>query len=467
MSKPYHWGRTLTAIGLVAALAGCSGAMSGTKSASAQDANFDASKVGLATKAQAAMAANDLVTAVSLAETAVEYRPQDATFRTLLGNIYLASGRFASAEATYRDSLSLVRAQPQVILKLALVQIAVGKTDEASAMLASAQSIIDPTDLGLALALAGRPDQAIMVLEPAARALGADARTRQNLALAHALGGDWDSARAIAGQDLPADQLDARVDQWMALAKPGQAGAQIASFIGVTPVALDPGQPVRLALNTAQTPTRVAEAPQVMPIAMSAPMPMAMPAPPPVAEAVAPYAEPVEYAAPVVEAAAYVAPAPVEVAAQPAVEAPIAAAPPVKTRAAVAAAPRKSAGLRSPRPALTLAAVRLSQSLPEIRRAAMPNVGRSRAVVQLGAYDARNLIPGAWTRLAAKYGSLGGYTPVTARFESADRTFYRLSVKGFTSDREAMQLCVSLKRAGAKCFVRAISGDAPIRMASR
>ncbi len=111
-----------------------------------------------ATKAQAAMAANDLVTAVSLAESAVEYRPQDASFRALLGNIYLASGRFASAEATYRDSLSLNRAQPQVILKLALVQIALGKADEASAMLASAQSIIDPTDLDLALALAGRPD---------------------------------------------------------------------------------------------------------------------------------------------------------------------------------------------------------------------------------------------------------------------------------------------------------------------
>ncbi|MDQ3077424.1 MAG: tetratricopeptide repeat protein [Pseudomonadota bacterium] len=463
MSKPYHWGRTLTAIGLVAALAGCSGAMSGTKSASAQDANFDASKVGLATKAQAAMAAGNLDTAVSLAESAVEYRPQDPTFRTLLGNIYLASGRFASAEATYRDSLSLNGAQPQVVLRLALAQIALGKAEQASGLLASAQSMLDPADLGLALALAGRPDQAIMVLEPAARALGADSRIRQNLALAHALGGDWDSSRAIAAQDIPADQLAARLDQWMALAKPGQAGAQIATFIGVTPAALDPGQPVRLALNPAQAPTRLAAAEQV-----AAPVAMPLPAPQAVAEAAVPYAAPVEYSAPVVEAAApYLAPAPVEVAASQRLETPVAVASPVEATVQAAAAPRKSAGLRAPRPALTPAAVRLAQSLPDIRRAAMPKIGRSQAVVQLGAYDSRSHIAGAWTRLAAKYSALGDYKPVTARFDSADRTFYRLSVKGFASDREAIQLCASLKRAGGSCFVRAISGDAPIQMASR
>ena len=98
MSKPFHWGRALTAIGLVGALAACSNGMSGANSAS----TYDESKIGLATRAQAALAANDLVTAVTLAESAVEYRPQDPTFRALLGNIYLASGRFSSAEAASR-----------------------------------------------------------------------------------------------------------------------------------------------------------------------------------------------------------------------------------------------------------------------------------------------------------------------------------------------------------------------------
>ena len=455
MSKPYKWGHTLTAIGLVGALAACSNNMSGTKSASA----VDASKVGLATRAQAALATNDLATAVTLAEEAVEYRPTDASFRALLGNIYLASGRFASAEAAYRDSIAIQASQPQVIIKLALVQIALGKSSQASGLLASAQSLLDPTDLGLALALAGRADQAVQVLEPAARAFGADARTRQNLALAYGLAGEWQLSRVVAAQDVPADQLDARIDQWMALAKPGQAGTQVAAFIGIAPAAVDPGQPVRLALNAQAEPTRMAEAA-------------------PVAEVAVPYA------APVAEAVSYVPPAPVAVAAPAVVEAPVVAAAPVEaivpvTPVAIAETPRpvaapkakptlrKSAGLRAPRPALTPAAVRLAQSLPEIRRAAMPRQGRSRAVVQLGAYDSRAYISGAWNRLSAKHGSLKGYTPVTARFVSDKGTFYRLAVKGFGSDSEARALCTSLKRAGGKCFVRAVSGDAPIQFASR
>ena len=46
-------------------------------------------------------------------------------------------------------------------------------------------------------------------------------------------------------------------------------------------------------------------------------------------------------------------------------------------------------------------------------------------------------------------------------------TVYRLSVKGFASDRQAIALCAELKRKGGKCFVRAASGDAPVRFASR
>jgi len=273
MSKAYKWGQALTAVGLVTALAACSGGLSGPRSASSKNGKIDPSKFGLATRAQAALAANDLAGALSFAERAVEHRPQDAAFRALLGNIYLASGRFASAEATYSDSLSLNSNQPQVVLKLALTQIALGKNDQASGLLAAAQSILDPTDLGLALALAGRIDQAVAVLEPAARALGADARTRQNLALAYALGGDWQASRTIAAQDIPADQLDARIDQWLGLTKPGQKSAQIAALIGVTPAASDPGQPVRLALGGTSARVALASSAPAAPIAGPAPMP--------------------------------------------------------------------------------------------------------------------------------------------------------------------------------------------------
>lgn len=449
MSKPNQWGQALTAIGLVTALAACSTGSSRTESASSPGARIDPSKIGLATRAQAALASNDFATALTLAESAVEYRPQEASFRALLGNVYLASGRFASAEQAYRESLSLSSAQPQVILKLALVQVALGKSDQASGLLASAQSLLDPTDLGLALALAGRPDQAVAVLEPAARAIGADARTRQNLALAYGLGGDWQAARTIAAQDLAANEVDARIDQWLGLAKPGQVGAQVAALIGVVPAASDPGQPVRLALYAAAEPTRVAEV-----------------APAPVAA--------VPVAAAMVVEAPYIAP--LEVAAAPVVEAPVFAPAPVVAYVAPAAvaqpkpvaAPRRVVALRAPRPGLTPAAARLSPSLRELRHAALIRpVGRSRAVVQLGAYASRSYISGAWTRAAAKYGALKSFTPVTARYDGPKGTFYRLSVKGFASDRQAIALCSALKRSGGSCFVRAAYNDAPIQLASR
>ena len=449
MARRYHLGHALTAIGLVGALAACSNSLKTANSASA--VTVDPSKVGMAMKAQAALSANDLATALSLGEAAVEYRPKDASFRALLGNIYLASGRYASAERSYHDALTLAAPDPQVVLKYALVQIAQGKTDAAVALLGEAQSLLDPADLGLALALAGRTEDAVAVLEPASRQRGADARTRQNLALAFALGGDWSQARIVAGQDLAADQVEARMAEWLAMAKPGQASAQVASFIGVQPLASDPGQPVRLALATTSSPTRQAavEAPKAAPVAAAVP--------------IAPAPQVAEVAAPVVQAPVFEAPVEFAAVAPPLPAAVIEAAPVAAPRRP---APRKVA-VRAPRPALTHAA--LSQTLPELRRNASLRTGasRSRAVVQLGAFNKREFIAGAWNRAAARHAALRHYTPVTARFDGAKGTFYRLSVKGFASDRQAIDLCNSLKRAGANCFVRAAYNDAPVQLASR
>ncbi len=449
MAKRQYWGKTLTAIGLVGALAACSNSLSGSRNAAT---TVDASKIGLAMRAQAALAGNDLVTALSLGEAAVEHRPNDASFRALLGNIYLASGRYASAERSYHDALTLAAPDPQVVLKYVLVQIAQGKTEKAVAMLGEAQSLLDPADLGLALAIAGRANDAIAVLEPAARMRGADARTRQNLALAHALGGDWQAARIIAAQDLAADQVEARMAEWLKMARPGQASAQVAAFIGVQPVA-DPGQPTRLALARPADATRQAVAvPQPTPVAPAAPLPVAVAFVPPT-EPVEQYAE----AAPLVEHS--IAVAVVEPKADPIVAAP-------RPKAAAAAPVKVTA--KPPRPALS-AGARMTQSLPELRRNANLRLaaGRSRVVVQLGAYDKREYLAGAWNRAAGRHAALRNYTPVTARFDSKKGTFYRLSVKGFGSNREAIQLCTSLKRAGANCFVRDAFNDAPVRLALR
>jgi len=443
MTKSNRLATTLTAVSLVAIVTACAGPGTTPRSASIFGGKVDSANIGLATKAQMALAANDIAGATSLAEKAVEKSPRDAGFRALLGNCYLAGGRFASAEAAYKDSLTLVANQPQIVLKLALIEIAQGKNDEAKYLLAQAQGMLDEADTGLALALAGDPQNAIAVLEPAARAVGADARTRQNLALAYAFAGNWEQAKVVAAQDVSADQLDARIQQWMVLAKPAKASDQVAAFIGVQPVAGDPGQPIRLALNDAEPVRQVANEP-----IGNVPQNLTSTA----TVELAPVAEPASE--PVAVAAAEPTPAPEPVAA-------VAEVTPAPVVPAVA--------VTEARPALSPAAVRLSESMASIRKAAMPRVatGKSHAVVQIGAYSSRDRIAVAWNKVAGKHGSLKRYLPVTARFSGAKGTFYRLAVKGFGSDREAVNLCNSLKRAGSSCFVRTASGDAPVQFASR
>src|SRR5262249_42868531 len=166
---------------------------------------------------------------------------------------------------------------------------------EAVAFLKAGRAVLDASDYGLALALAGRSHEAIAVLEPAARAEGADATVRQNLALAHALSGDWNEARIIAAQDVPAGQLDTRMHQWMQLASPKSASDQLAALVGGTPFAADAGQPVQLALN--KNDTRLAEAapaPAPQEVAQAKPkfVEAAAPAPAPVTAVAVPPAPP-------------------------------------------------------------------------------------------------------------------------------------------------------------------------------
>lgn len=463
MMKSNRLGTTLAAASVLAMATACSGPSANYgRSATSFGGSIDKSNIGLATRAQAALANNDLQQAISLAERAVENTPRDAGFRALLGNCYMAAGRFSSAEAAYKDSLSLMASQPGVILKLALVQISLGKNGEAMALLQDGQDLVDHADLGLAVALAGNPQGAVQVLEPLARQPGADARTRQNLALAYALSGDWGQARVVASQDLAANEVDARVQQWMAMAKPGSQVEQVASFIGFRPAGGDPGQPIRLALNKDDAKVRMAEAAPV-----EAPEPIQQ-----IAE-VQPTPQPVEVAyapAPVVMAAAEKVEAPVVLAdtgssvtvampeAAPAVEAPQPAPRPHKPVLAANAA----------KPGLTPAASRVKDTVANLRRGAIARQsGNSRYVVQLGAYSSKDRVHAAWAKVTSRFGRVGNYTPVSARYNGPKGTFYRLAVKGFASDRDAVKFCASLKSQGRACFVRNVAGDAPVRFAAR
>src|SRR5436190_10762164 len=178
---------------LASMLAGCA-----AQSASGGATSFGGKvgDVGLATRAQIALNSNKVPEAIQLAEQAVAKAPTDAGFRALLGNAYYAAGRFHSAESAFKDSLSLYPNQAQVMLKLALVQVALGKRGDAVATLNVARPALGESNYGLALALAGNTTEAIRVLEPAARGDNADATVRQNLALVYAFAGNWDNARA-------------------------------------------------------------------------------------------------------------------------------------------------------------------------------------------------------------------------------------------------------------------------------
>ena len=130
-------------------------------------------------------------------------------------------------------------------------------------------------------------------------------------------------------------------------------------------------------------------------------------------------------------------------------------------------APKPAARKIVAKPGLSPRAASLSDARLPVRRAALGRPsGNSRSVVQLGAYASRGFVSVAWTKLAAKYPALRGYSPSTARFESSRGTVYRLSVSGFDSGNHAQRMCAALKTKGAACFVRSVAGDVPVRMAS-
>lgn len=479
MNRASRYGTTISSIALAAALAGC--AMSPQPRESIFGSAVDHKNIGIATRAQAALSANQVGEAVELAEQAVANTPSDAGFRALLGNCYFAAGRFASAESAYRDSLALIPVQPQVILKLALVQIAQGKSDQALAVLDEARGGLDPADYGLAVALAGRPDAAVAVLDQAARSSGADGRVRQNLALAYGLSGDWTMARIVAAQDIPPDQVDARIQQWMAMATPSRPSDQVAALTGVTPAA-DPGQPQRLALKSAPASDAMAQLvlPESMAKLQSQPAPQPQPevaefAPPPPALPEPMQVQAAQPAQPQVREAYIPDPAVVAAAQsllQPALEMEIAVAsvPQSEPEAneSPEARPVKAAAVKPARDLPTNfdsppAAARLVAALERPAKAK----GGSFSVVQLGAYSSPQRVSAAWDKLTSRFPALSSYTPMRARFESGKGTVWRLSIKGFATQSEAISRCQTLRSRGGSCFVRRIAGDSPVQFASR
>ena len=386
---------------------------------------------GYARKASALLGKQKWSQAVRYAEAAVVNSPADAGYRMILGNAYLRAGRFESARVTYGDVLSLQPANAKAALNLALAQTALGQWDAARQALDGHASMIAPADRGLAIALAGDPNGAIEVLTAATRAPDADAKTRQNLALALALGGRWQDARTLIGYDMAPAEADARIVEWAKFAHPTSSASQVASLLGITPAA-DPGQPVAIALNAAVSPTQVA------PTQMAAdPIDRFMPGSPettPVAQMATAPSHPV---------AAEVA------VAQTGVNARV-------DNVETAPAPVRLANLIKSQGNYKVR----GDASPVRARAAVPprTPAPGRWYVQLGAYENAAVARDGWTRASRRYAPFAGLTPagMAASVKGAD--YYRLSVGGFAR-ADADRMCRGYRVRGGRCFVRQQAGD--------
>ncbi|MEG3124760.1 SPOR domain-containing protein [Sphingomonas sp. GB1N7] len=395
--------------------------------------------------ARKALAGDNALAAVKFGEAAVSYDPGVVAYRLVLGQAYLKAGRFTSARAAFSDALVLEPTNGKAALNLALAEIAEGNWDGARHTLDANAATIPVSDRGLAIALAGDPASAVELLEPAVRAPDADAKTRQNFALALALAGRWQDAKTVAAMDVSPGDLDARILQWAAFANPKSASDQVASLLGVTPV-VDPGQPVALALNANKNVAVAAVAP------VDAFMPKAQPEAAAVATAmgtpVVPAAEPV----PVMASVSSVSFAPRREIVQ------------VLPARAVSTIPAK----RESAPGAAIANVfvaksRTATSAFVIPKAKAAPVGAAVATakgsyfVQLGAFENAAVAKDAWGR-ASRISKFGGRAPSGAQFASKSGNFYRLSVGGFTRE-DADKTCRSYRAKGGHCFVRTGAGD--------
>jgi Flp pilus assembly protein TadD len=373
----------------------------------------------LAAKAGKAIANHKGDKAVEYAEAAVALQPKDVGYRVLLGQSYFQAGRFASAHQAFADVLTLDPNNASAALNLALAETAEGDWVSARATLNDHAATIPAADRGLALALAGDPKGGVAVLLPAAQQQGADAKTRQNLALAFALAGDWRDARVVVSMDLSPAKVDERLGQWAQFVSPHHPADQVAALLGVTP-SRDPGQPVALALNAASVPVVLADN---------------QPSPAPAADTSSP---------------AVVEPAPTA----PAV--------PAKQVAQVVFGPRHEVVQQLPASPTPAVAPRLARGKAPIVEhagsAATPSFASGTYYVQLGAYDNAGVAHDGWVRATRRLPALAGQIPQGMSFTQNGASFYRLSVGGFSKD-DARRLCGQYHARGGRCFIRTGAGD--------
>ncbi len=443
-------------------------------------------------KAQAALEKGKADKAIKHAEAAVLAEPRNSGFRALLGAAYLEAGRFEAAATSFGDAIELGDQDPRTVLSYALAKTAIGDQASAIEVLSDWEGAINPADLGLAFSLAGKPERGVHVLVNALRSGQNSAKVRQNLAYSYALAGNWRGARVMAAEDVPADQLDARLSDWAATSKPEDVQLRVANLLRVQPsnaggvpahLALSnfPGQQAMVAEAALQAdgarelsdadlveapaqerkPVTVAKKTEAKPnptvssiLAATTsnpvvqPLPSAKPAPKPVAKA--PVAKPAVAKQTVAKPAASNAPRFV-------------------SNAVVQTVPKKTAEERkAPR--------RVSKKVPQRRMAATRSASSDKSanthMVQLGSFENRAVAKAKWSEFKKRFPSLKGHDVVITKAEVNGKIFYRLAAAGF-GPRSARAMCGAVKSSGRGCFAYAKSNppkgaiDSGVRIAAR
>ena len=408
--------------------------------------------------AEKALAAKDAPKAIQIAEAAVAASPDKADYRTLLGRAYLLDGRFASARTAFEDALTLGATDGRSIVNLALIHVAQGDQTAAQRLLGAHVDQLTAADYGLAMAMAGNPDEAIRVLSQAIHAPTAGAKERQNLAYAYALSGQWTEARQVATLDLaPADALK-RVTVWAQNAQAGAESQRVIAMMGVAPRSDDAGLPVRLALGHSQpAPAQMADA---APATDFTPVPL---------DAAAPESalEPAPASAPAV------APVPALASQDEAkVAVPDFIPAPRKPMRAAVAAPVQATLSQAPLSPLLRATPNLLMkgNIPGARTVALwqpVDAAKGSAwLVQIGAFSSPQSARAGWTQAVRGNERLGLFPQVITQANINGRNFHRVAIAGFGDRAGAVRLCDSVRAQGGSCFVRMGGPEAaPIRWA--
>ncbi len=387
-----------------------------------------------ARQAQLALRNGKTSDAIRFAEGAVLAAPHSGENRLILARAYMQDGRFSAASSAYEDARKLTDFQSDNIINYALAKIAEGDRAGAVEWLAGQAGRLSPSDLGLALALAGDHDGALFVLGDAARRGDASAQTRQNLSLALALAGRWAQASLVASQDLPANRVKKRMLEFSALASAPDKATQIASLMGIKRRG-DDAMPARLALVNfpkldnglshdhamVDQDEKFAALPEQA-LAMSDMSDMA------------PYAT-----------GAATDMTPVAVASGVAVPVSGAASPPL------AAASRQASAALTP-----VVAEALFADLDHGQGSKASAAGAWS--VQIGSLNSAASARRYWGELKQQSRIIGNHPASSHRALVGQRAYYRLTLDGMASQRAAQTLCNRLKAENKGCFVRRMTG---------